>query len=81
MVIAVLLLMLLRMGKNLLLCGVQRDLIEPLPFNCRCLSRLLQVGAGLPSRAARGMATDRRCTRLLSRYGLMVSLAEHNCCY
>ena len=40
---SVLLLMLLRMGKNLLLSGVQRDLLEPLPFNCRCLSRLLQV--------------------------------------
>ena len=40
---SVLLLMTFRMGKNLLLSGVQRDLIGPLPFNCRCLSRLLQV--------------------------------------
>ncbi|XP_043194488.1 uncharacterized protein LOC122366368 isoform X1 [Amphibalanus amphitrite] len=42
-VVSVLLLMLFRMSKNLLLCGVQRDLIGPLPFNCRCLSRLLQA--------------------------------------
>ncbi|XP_037083259.1 uncharacterized protein LOC119103728 [Pollicipes pollicipes] len=37
------LLMLLRLSKNLLLCGVQRDVLGPLPFNCRCLSRLLQA--------------------------------------
>ena len=49
-VCSALLLMLFRMSKNLLLCGVQRDLIGPLPFNCRCLSRLLQVGAGFCGR-------------------------------
>ena len=54
--VSVLALMLFRMSKNLLLCGVQRDLIGPLPFNCRCLSRLLQVGVTRLGRAARGMA-------------------------
>jgi len=43
--VSVLLLMLLRLGKNLLLCGVQRDMVGPLPFNCSFVDQLCGAGA------------------------------------
>ena len=72
-VCSALLLMLFRMSKNLLLCGVQRDLIGPLPFNCRCLSRLLQVGAELLR------ATARRMTPSTVDYRNTSQCVKHQC--